>query len=53
MRSLNGLNVVVLVYLLLKVKLEIVSLGPRLRGFEVVRPQTQSFEGGNWEALGM
>lgn len=43
------LNVVVL----LKVKLEIVSLGPRLRGFEVVRPQTQSFEGGSWEALGM
>lgn len=43
------LNVVVL----LKVKLEIVSLGPKLRGFEVVRPQTQSIESGSWEALGM
>lgn len=37
------LNIVVLFYLLLKVKLEVVSLGPKPRGFEVVRLQAPPF----------
>lgn len=46
------LNVVVFFYLLLKVKLEVVSLGPKPGGFEVIRLQTQPFEGGSGDVAG-